>query len=253
MLLNCGVGEDLESPSDCKEIKLVNPKGDQSWVFIERTDAEAEAPIFWACDAKSQLIGKEPDPGQDWRWEEKGMTEDEMAGWHHWLDGREFEQTLRDNRRTGKPGVLQPLGLTKSEAWLSHCKATTYYFESREGDTHPETCVGWPSLSSVVKLARPLCRWAPFTKPTEEHYRWPIPAFLGFPGSSDGKESARNVGELGSILVSGRSPEGGHGNPLHILTGRIPMGREAWWSTVHGVTESDMTEQLSTVTQHWQG
>ena len=65
MLLNCGVGEDLESPSDCKEIKLVNPKGDQSWVFTERTDTEAEAPIFWARDAKSQLIGKEPDAGQD--------------------------------------------------------------------------------------------------------------------------------------------------------------------------------------------
>ena len=83
----------LKSPLDCKEIKLVNPKGDQSWIFIGRTDSEAEAPILWPPDAKSQLISKDPD-GKDWRQEEKGMTEDSMVGWHHWLNGHEFEQPL---------------------------------------------------------------------------------------------------------------------------------------------------------------
>ena len=73
----------LESPLDCKEIHPVHPKGDQSWVFIGRTDAEAETPILWPPDAKSWLIGKDSDAGKDSRWEEKGMTEDEMAGWHH--------------------------------------------------------------------------------------------------------------------------------------------------------------------------
>ena len=80
----------LESPLDCKEIQPVNPKGNQSWIFIGRTDSEAEAPVFWPPDMKSQLIGKDPDAGKDWGQEEKGTTEDEMAGWHHRLNAHEF-------------------------------------------------------------------------------------------------------------------------------------------------------------------
>ena len=79
----------LQSPLDCKDIKPVNPKGNQSWIFIGRTDAEA--PILWPPDAKSQLIRKDPDAREDWRQEEKGTTEDEMVGWHNWLNGHEFE------------------------------------------------------------------------------------------------------------------------------------------------------------------
>ena len=85
----------LESPLDSKDIQPVNPKGNQSWIFIGRTDADAEAPIPWLPDTKNWLIWKDLDAWQDWRQEEKGMTEDEMVGWHHWLDGREFEQALR--------------------------------------------------------------------------------------------------------------------------------------------------------------
>ena len=87
----------LESPLDSK-IKPVHPKGDQSWVFIGRTDdeAEAEAPILWPLDAKSWLIGKDPDAGKDWGQEDKGAAENKMVGWHHWLNGHEFEQTLGD-------------------------------------------------------------------------------------------------------------------------------------------------------------
>ena len=81
----------LESPLGCNEIQPVHPKGDQSWVFIGRTDAAAETPIIWPPDAKSWLIGKDPDAGKDWGHEEKGTTEDEMAGWHHRLHGHEFE------------------------------------------------------------------------------------------------------------------------------------------------------------------
>ena len=81
----------LESPLDCKEIQLVHPKGNQSWIFSGRTDAEAETPILWPPDAKNWLIWKDPDTGKDWRWEEKGTTEDKMVGWHHWVNGHEFE------------------------------------------------------------------------------------------------------------------------------------------------------------------
>ena len=80
----------LESPLDCKEIQRVHPKGDQSWVFIGRTDAEAETPILWTPDVKKQLIGKDSDAGRDWGQEEKGTTEDKMAGWYHHLNGHEF-------------------------------------------------------------------------------------------------------------------------------------------------------------------
>ena len=81
----------FESPLDCKEIQPVHPKGDQSWVFIGRTDVEAETPMLCPPDVKNWLIWKDPDAGKDWRWEEKGTTENEMVGWHHRLDGHEFE------------------------------------------------------------------------------------------------------------------------------------------------------------------
>ena len=84
----------LGSPLDWEEIKAVHPKGDQSWVFIGRTDAEAETPILWSSHMKSWLIGKDPDGGNDWGQEEKGMTEDEMVGWHHGLNGHGFGWTL---------------------------------------------------------------------------------------------------------------------------------------------------------------
>ena len=83
----------LESSLDCKKIKSVNCKGNQPWIFIRRTDAEAETPILWPPDAKSQLIGKDPDAGKDWGQEEKGATEDKMVGWDHQLNGYQFEQT----------------------------------------------------------------------------------------------------------------------------------------------------------------
>ena len=92
MLLNCGVGEDSWESLDYK-IQPIHSKGDQPWVFFGRNDAKAETPVLWPRRAKSWLIGKDTDAGRDWRQEEKGTTEDEMAGWHHWLDGRESEWT----------------------------------------------------------------------------------------------------------------------------------------------------------------
>ena len=108
-----------ESPLDCKEIKPVNPKGDQSWIFIGRTDAEAEASILWPPHEKSQLTRKGPDAGKDWRQEEKGMIEDEMVGWHHWFNVHEFDVVTW--WRKGKPGMLQSMGLQR----VGHDWATT--------------------------------------------------------------------------------------------------------------------------------
>ena len=88
----------LESPLDCKEIKLVNPKGNQYWIFIGKIDAEAETPILWPPDEKSQLTGKDPNGGKDWGQEEEEMTENEMVGWHHQLNGHEFEQVPGDGK-----------------------------------------------------------------------------------------------------------------------------------------------------------
>ena len=100
----------LESPLDCKEIKPLSPKRNQSWIFIGRTDAEAEAPILWPLDANSQLIGKDPDAGKNGRQKEKGTTEEEMVGWRHRLDGHAFEQTQGGGEGQGSLVRCRPWG-----------------------------------------------------------------------------------------------------------------------------------------------
>ena len=115
----------LESPLDCKEIQPVHPKGNQSWIFTGRTDAEA--PILWPPDVKNQLIRKDPDAGKDWRQEEKGTTEDEMVGWHHRLNGHEFEQAPGDDDGQGSLTCCSPWGCKVSDTteWLKSIDAYT--------------------------------------------------------------------------------------------------------------------------------
>ena len=100
----------LESPLDCKEIKPVNSKRNQSWIFIGRIDVEAEAPIPWPSDSKSRLTAKDPDAGKDWRQKENGAAEDEMVGWHHQLNGHEFEQAPGDGEGQGSLACCSPWG-----------------------------------------------------------------------------------------------------------------------------------------------
>ena len=126
----------LENPLDCKEIQPVHPKGDQSWVFIGRSDVEAETLILWPPDAKSWLVWKDPDAGNDWGWEEKGMTEDEMVGWHRWLNQQVWVNSV-SWWWTGRPGLLQFMVLQRvGQDWTTELNWTdlsllyTFIFKS---------------------------------------------------------------------------------------------------------------------------
>ena len=115
ILENCGAGKNYWESLGQQRNPLANPKGNQPWVFIGRTDAEAEAPILWPPDAKSWVIGKDSDAGQDWKQEEKGITEDEMVGCHHGFNGHEFEQTVGDSEGQGSVACCSPWGFKESE------------------------------------------------------------------------------------------------------------------------------------------
>ena len=114
MLLTVVLEKTLESPLDCKKIKPVIPKGNKPWIFVGRTDTEAEIPILWPPVSKNWLIGKDPDSGKDWKQEEKGTTEDELVGWHHRLDGAEFETALGVVDGEGSLACCSPRGYKES-------------------------------------------------------------------------------------------------------------------------------------------
>ena len=144
------------SPWDSKEIQPVNPKGNQSWIFIGRTDAQAETPIFCPPDVKSQLIRKEPDAGKDWKQEEKGTTEVEMVGWHHWFKGHKFEQTQGVSEGQGSLACCSPW-VTKSWTRLSDWTRTTgstNYAGKRVGLRDIEGRLGtwWETPNNTLQL-----------------------------------------------------------------------------------------------------
>ena len=153
----------LESPLDCEEIQPVHPKGDQSWVFIGRTDAEAETPILWPPDAKNWLIGKDPDAGKAWRWEEKGMTEEEMVGCHHQLDGMSLSKLpeLVMDRETWRAAVH---GVTKNLTWLSDWTNVvflkwTVLFYGKLATLPVESSTANPSRTLISILPLPLTNY----------------------------------------------------------------------------------------------
>ena len=121
----------LESPLGCKEIKSVNLKGNQPWKFNGKIDAEAAVPIVWPPDAKSWLIGKDPEAGKDWRWEEKGMAEDKMVGWHHQLNGHELKQTLGNGEGQGSLACCSPWGCKELDMteWLNNNSESQMLFK----------------------------------------------------------------------------------------------------------------------------
>jgi len=143
----------LESPLDCKEIQPVYPKGDQYWVLIGRTDFEAETPILWPPDVKSWLIWKDSDAGKDWGQEEKGSTEDEMVGWHHWLNGHGFRWTpgVGDGRGAWCAAVH---GVTKSQTLLNEWTELpiTIIIKPKECLDPSNISVGWPLFTPFTCL-----------------------------------------------------------------------------------------------------
>ena len=144
----------LESPLDIKEIQPVCPKGNQSWIFIERTDVEAETPILRPPDAKNWLIGKDPDSGKDWRQEEKETTEDEMVGWHHWLNGHEFEQAPGVGDGQGGLVCCSPRGRKESDMTeqLNWTGRTLKYLVGSHSFGFPDCDELWLDVSLVKVL-----------------------------------------------------------------------------------------------------
>jgi len=133
MFLNVVLEKTLESPIVGKDIKPVNPKGNQSWILIGRTDADAEVPIFWPPDVKNWLIGKAPDAGKHWRQEEKGTTEDEMVRWYHWLDGHEFEQSWGAGGGQGSRACCKSMGSQRVEHnWVNELNWTVISQKERK-------------------------------------------------------------------------------------------------------------------------
>ena len=155
MFLTVVLEKALESPLDCKEIQLVHPKVNQSWIFIGRTDAKAEAPTPWLPDVKNWLIGKNSDAGKDWKWEEK-TTEDEIIGWHHWLDGHEFEQALGVG--DGQGGlVCCGHGVSESDMaeQLNWTELNSAYKLNKQGDHIPLCFTHFPIWNQSV-VPRPV-------------------------------------------------------------------------------------------------
>ena len=155
----------------CKEIKPVNPEGNQSWIFIGRTHAEAEAPIPWPPKVKKWLTGKDPDAGKDWRQEEKGTTEDDIVGWHHWLDGLEFEQALGVSDGQGRLACCSPWGCKESDTieWLNwtdvcvhkRCHPGSDYMrgEARAWQLSLEQCQEWLQVGGRKRGLKALWPW----------------------------------------------------------------------------------------------
>ena len=200
----------LESPLDCKEIQSVHPKGNQSWVFTETTDAEAETPILWPPHAKSWLIWKDPGAGKDWR-QEKGTREHEMAGWHHNsmdMNLSKFQKLVMD--REAWRAACSPWGRKESDTteWLNWTKLKGW----KDTNADNSVTIEWASL--VAQTVKNLsAMWE----------------------------------DLGSILGWGRSLRGGHGNPLLYSCLENPHGQNSLVGySPRGCKKSDTTEQLST-------
>ena len=253
---------------DCKEIKPVHPKGNQSWIFTGRTDAKAETPILWPPDAKNWLIGRDPDAGKDWGQEEKGTTEDEMVGWHHWLDGYEFEQApgVGDGRQSLVwyiPWGWKELDINwtdsrltilwsrqvQSEGTQSYIYVSPFLHELLRSSSH---CISLDFVCLMIMMMTVLSFFIliPSTwtllwwhKGQCDEDKLVCTPDRSFPGGTSGKESACQCRRHRFNPWIERSAGGGNGNPLHSCLENY-RNRVTWWAIGHTVVaESDRTEQ----------
>ena len=200
----------LESLLDCKEIKPVDPKGNQPWLFIGRTDAEAEAPILWAPDVKSLVIRRDLDAGKDWRQEEKGTTEDEMVGWHHWFNGHGFEQVLGDCEGQGSLACCNSWGRKVGHNLVTEHQQQYFTTKEVQKGTYVYGINKYYSLSRASQVALVVKN---------------LPAdALGI--------------DVGSVSGLGRFPGEGHCNPLQYSCLKNSMDKGAWHVVVHGVAKT---------------
>ena len=188
ILSKCGVGEDSWESLGHQRVKLVSCKGNQPWIFIGRTEAEAKAPLLWPPDAKSQLIRKDPDAGKDWGQEEMGTTEDEMVGCHHWVNGQEFEQTPGDGGGQGSLACCSPWGRKESDTteWLNNKNIPTNTPKASlkaAAFKCPYVICSLSDLSLLnTFLSLPHYKIFPLNSPSK--------LIMGFLGSASGKEPA---------------------------------------------------------------
>ena len=236
MILNCGVGEDSWESLGLQGDPTSPSKGNQSWIFIRRTDAEAETSVLWPPDEKNWLIGKDPDAGKDWRQEAKGMTEDEMVGWHHQLNGYESEQAPGVGDGQGSLMCCSPQG-HKSQTWLSNWTELTHSFRLV---LHSTPLLGKYILFFNFRATSP--RKSLVTSTHFAKHFWRFITRKGFPGGTVVKNLPANAADSGSIPGSGGSLGKGNGNTLQDICLGNPMDRGACRATVHKVAkESDMT------------
>ena len=238
----------LRVPWAARRSKPVHPKGDQSWVFIGRTDVSAETLILWSPDAKSWLIWKDPDTGKDCGQEEKGTTEDEMVEWHHQLNGCD-----REAWRAAIHGVIKSrTGLSdwtelmiKLSIWFYACKIFGYFSPQNQFDLNQDNLMflrifqmGFTKCCCInrIYVYIPKVRALRVTIHLDESSS--LLAKMCFPGGSECMESACSAGDPCSIPGLGRSPGEGNGYPLQYSCLGNPMDRGAWWATVHGVAKS---------------
>ena len=158
----------LKSPLDCEETQPVHPKGNQSWIFIGRTDAEGETPILWPPDVKNRLIGKDPNVGQDWRWEEKGMTEDEMVGWHHQLNWQALSR-LHELVMDREAWLSAAHEVTKSWTQLSDWTELNWNATEEAEKNAPGKLLGWRSPSKYELKMWTYLREVSFQKSPIKH------------------------------------------------------------------------------------
>ena len=231
----------LESPLDCKEINPVNPKGSKSWIFIRRTDAEAEAPVLWPPDVKSELTRKDPDGRKDWKQEEKGTTEDEMVRWHHQLNGHEFEQTPGDGEGQGCLACCSSWGHKESDRteWLNNNNKTTDIWGSQvelvirnlpanAGDTRDVVFDPW-----VEKIP-----WRRQWHPTPVLLPGKFHGWRSLVGCSPWGREESDMTEWLHFDFSLSCIGEGNGNPLQCSCLENPRDGGAWWAAISGVAQS---------------